>query len=58
MSLNVPENFSVIQSPFYWVKINNTMSSIDSERQFLKLFTKNVEEIKQFINKSDINIKK
>jgi len=56
--LNVPENFSVVQSPWYWMKINNTMSRIDSERQFLKLFPKNVEEIKQFIYKSDINIKK
>jgi len=56
--LNVPENFNVVQSPWYWMKINNTMSRIDSERQFLKLFPKNVEEIKQFIYKSDINIKK
>jgi hypothetical protein len=56
--LNVPENYSVVQSPWYWMKINNTMSRIDSERQFLKLFPKNVEEIKQFIYKSDINIKK
>ncbi len=56
--LNVPENFSVVPSPFYWVRINNVMHRIDSERQFLKLFPKNGEEIKQFINKSDINIKK
>jgi hypothetical protein len=56
--LNVPENFNVVQSPWYWMKINNTRSRIDSERQFLKLFPKNVEEIKQFIYKSDINIKK
>ena len=56
--LNVPENFSVVPSPFYWIKIDNTMSRIDSKHQFLKLFPKNEEEIKQFINKSNINIKK
>jgi hypothetical protein len=56
--LNVPENFSVVSSPFYWVRINNVMYRIDSERQFLKLFPKIGEEIKQFINTSHINLKK
>jgi len=56
--LNVPENFSVVPSPSYWIKINNNLHRIDSERQLMKLFTKNNEEIKQFIKENNINIKK
>ncbi len=55
--LTVPENFTAVPSSFYWVKINNKMRRIDSEHQFLKLFPKNGAEIKQFIDKNNINIK-
>lgn len=56
--LNLPENFSVVPTPLYWIKIDNTMTRIDSKRQFLKLFPKNQEELIQFIDRSDINFKR
>lgn len=57
-NLKLPENFKVTPSPVYWVRINNVMQRFSSERQFLKIFPTKEDEIKKFINKSNINIKK
>lgn len=57
-NFKLPENFKVTPSPVYWVRMNNVMYKIASERQFLKLFPTKVAEIKKFINQSNINFKK
>jgi hypothetical protein len=56
--LKIPENYTVVPSPVYWVRINNVMHSFLTERQFLKIFTGKEEEIKIFIKQSELNIKK
>jgi len=56
-NLKLPENFKVIPSPVYWIRMNNEMYNFESERQYLKIFPKKAAEIKNFINKSKINIK-
>ena len=57
-NLKLPENFKVIPSPVYCVRMKNVMYKFTSERQFLNIFPTKVAEIKNFINQSDINIKK
>lgn len=57
-NLKLPENFKVIPSPVFWVRINNVMQRFSSERQFLKIFPAKEDEIKKFIKKFNINIKK
>jgi hypothetical protein len=55
--LKVLENYIVIPSLLFWVKFNNKMNCIQSERQFLKLFPSNEDKIKQFISQSHLNLK-
>ena len=57
-NLKLPENFKVIPSPVYWVRMNNVMFKFASERQFLNIFPSKVAELKNFINQNDINMKK
>jgi hypothetical protein len=57
-NFKLPENFKVTPSPVYWVRMNNVMYKFASERQFLKIFPTKVAEIKNFINQSNINVKK
>jgi hypothetical protein len=56
-NLKLPDNFKVIPSPVYWVRMNNVMYKITSERQFLKIFPSKVAEIKKFINQNNISLK-
>jgi hypothetical protein len=57
-NLKLPGSYKVIPTPVYWIRINNVMQKFSSERQFIKLFPTKTDEIKEYINKSDINIKK
>jgi hypothetical protein len=57
-NLKLPENYKVIPSPVFWVRINNVMQRFSSERQFLKIIPSKEDEIKKFIKNSNINIKK
>jgi hypothetical protein len=57
-NLKLPENFKVTPSPVSWVRIDNVMHRFLTVRQFLKIFPAKSEELKQFIDQSNIDIKK
>jgi len=57
-TLKLPENFKVIPSSVYWIKMKNDMFKFTSERQFLNIFPSKVAGIKKFIHQYDINLKK
>lgn len=57
-NLKLTENFKVIPSPVYWIRVNNVMQRFVSERQFLKIFPTKEDEIKKFIKKYNISVKK
>lgn len=57
-NLKLPENFKVKTYKFYWVRMNKEMHRFLNERQLLKIFPAKENEIKQFINQSDIDINK
>jgi hypothetical protein len=54
----LPPEFSVKSYTQYWVRINGEMKSYTNERQLLKIFTQNAEQIKSFIRESDLDIQK
>jgi len=56
--LSLTENFNVVPSPLFWIKTINEMHRIDSEHQFIKLFPKREEQIRQFIKEYTISFKK
>ena len=57
-NLKLPENFNVSSYQIYWVRMNKEMHRFLNERQLLKIFPAKEEQIKQFINQSDIDINK
>ena len=57
-NLKLPESYKVTPAPVYWIRINNVMQKFSSERQFIKLFPTKMEDIKKYIDKEKINIRK
>lgn len=57
-NLKLPENFKVKPYEIYWVRMNKEMHRFLNERQFLKIFPAKADEIKDFINQSDLKINK
>lgn len=57
-NLKLPENFKVKPYEIYWVRMNKEMHRFLNERQFLKIFPAKADEIKDFINQSDLKIYK
>ena len=57
-NLKLGEEFVVTPSPVNWIRIDNEMHKILTSRQFFKLFPRNEDKIKAYINKNKLNIKK
>jgi hypothetical protein len=57
-NLKLPVEYVVTPSPVNWIRIDNEMHKILSNRQFFKLFPGNEDKIKEYINKNKLNIKK
>jgi hypothetical protein len=57
-NLKLPESYKVTPASVYWIRFNNVMQKFSSERQFIKIFPTKSDEIKKYIKKSNINIKK
>jgi hypothetical protein len=57
-NLKLPENYKVTPSPVNWIRKNNIMYRFQTERQFLKIFSAKEDEIKQFIDKFKLDLKK
>jgi hypothetical protein len=57
-NLKLPDSYKVTPAPVYWIRINNVMQKFSSERQFVKLFQTKADDIKEYIDKANINIKK
>lgn len=57
-NLKLPDDFNVTPTPVFWVRTNDGMQKFVTERQFLKIFPTKEDEIKKFIKKYNINIKK
>jgi hypothetical protein len=56
-SIELPPNVTVSPATVYWVKRNNKMNRFTTERQFLKIFPENENEIKEFIKNSKLDLK-
>ena len=57
-NLKIPEDFKIIPSTVNWIRLDSVMHKFLTERQFLKLFPSKKEQLKQFINQSELNINK
>jgi hypothetical protein len=55
-NLKLPPKFQIKLSPVCWVRINGNNLSFITERQLLKIFPDQAEEIKQFIRGSKLRI--
>jgi hypothetical protein len=53
-NLRLPKDFTVSANPVYWIRIESKYSSFLNERQFLKLFPDEEEELKKYIKQSRI----
>lgn len=56
--LKLPDDITISSYSVNWIRKNNTMYKFTNERQFLKIFPEKESEIKLYIKKNDINIKK
>jgi hypothetical protein len=56
-NLELPPNMELSASTQYWARYDNTMFKFTNEKQFLKIFPENADQIKAFIKKSDLDIK-
>ena len=56
-NIELPNDVTVAPANVYWAQINGKMNKFQNEKQFLKLFPGNEEAIKNFIEKSGIDIK-
>jgi hypothetical protein len=57
-NMKLPEDFDIKPYKIYWVRINGEMHRFLNERQFLKIFPAQEDQLKKFIKESDININK
>ncbi len=57
-NLKLPEEFDIKPYKIYWIRMNGKMHRFMNERQFLNLFPEKKDKLKDFIKKSDLNIKK
>jgi len=55
-NLKLPSDYTVNVDPVYWIRTNNEIYSFTNERQFLKIFPEQADELKQFIKKGRIKI--
>jgi hypothetical protein len=56
-NLKLPDDMKVTPSPVFWVRKDNVMNKVQSERQFLKILPSKEAEIKTFIKQNSVNIK-
>jgi hypothetical protein len=57
-NMKLPEDFEIKPYKIYWIRMNNKMHRFMNDRQFLKIFPENEDQLREFIKKSDINITK
>jgi hypothetical protein len=48
-NLELPENYTVKQSPVYWIRKGNEMLSFTNQKQYLTLFPEKTNDIKSYI---------
>lgn len=57
-NLELPDDYIVKAEPVFWLKRDSIMSSFLNERQFLKLFPQNEQELKKFIKQYHIKFER
>jgi len=53
-NLSLPNDFTVIPDPVFWIRNGSTYDSFVNEKQFLKIFPEREEELKKFIKQNKI----
>lgn len=57
-NLEVPDNLTVSPANIYWIKIKNEMHKFTSERQLLKLLPEIENDLKDYLKKNKLNLRK
>jgi len=58
VSLEVPDNFRVVDTPEYLVRVNGNWIRISNRKQFLKAFPGKEEQLKSFVTQNGTDFKK
>ena len=58
MKIRYKNKNDVKSAPVNWVKVNDNMSSYLNERQFLKIFPENADQLRLFIRKEGLKLDK
>ncbi len=58
VNIDLPQNVEVTPDNVYWVSMEDKLEKFGTERQFIKLFPEYEKELKEFMNKENININK
>ena len=57
VNLELPPNFSVLQSSVIWVRKNDKMENFSSSKQFMKLFPEKEKNLSEFFKKNKTDFK-
>lgn len=55
--MDVPPSVEITPSSVFWVRKNDDFVKFSSEKQFLEIFPEHKAELKEYIEKENINIK-
>lgn len=56
--IDLPQDVDISPASVYWVRTNNKMEKFNTEKQFLKIFPGKATQLKEYIKKEDISLKK
>jgi hypothetical protein len=57
-NLKLPQDFTVQPSPVFWIRNNSGMHDFLNEKQFLKIFPENQQDLKKFIKQNKLKFER